>query len=73
MKGKTATENKGYAFVMFKTKELASEAMKRLNNTDLKVTSIESCWLHPLFFLEFFCTYNYLLHDIQFHPFLNGL
>ncbi|KAL8158834.1 hypothetical protein V2J09_000371, partial [Rumex salicifolius] len=36
MKGKNATENKGYAFVMFKTKELASKAMETLDNTEMK-------------------------------------
>lgn len=38
MKGKEPGENKGYAFVMFKTKELASKAMEKLNNTELKVS-----------------------------------
>lgn len=38
MKGKDSHENKGYAFVTFRTKELASEAIKELNNTELKVT-----------------------------------
>ncbi|KAG8374107.1 hypothetical protein BUALT_Bualt11G0096500 [Buddleja alternifolia] len=35
MKGKE-NENKGYAFVTFKTKELASKAIKELNNSELK-------------------------------------
>lgn len=34
MKGKEA---KGYAFVTFKTKELASKALKELNNSEFKV------------------------------------
>ena len=37
MKGKDSTENKGYAFVTFRTKDLASKAIKELNNTELKV------------------------------------
>lgn len=36
MKGRDSSENKGYAFVTFRTKELASKAIKELNNTDLK-------------------------------------
>ncbi|KAF8395396.1 hypothetical protein HHK36_019342 [Tetracentron sinense] len=36
MKGKDSGENKGYAFVTFRTKELASKAIEELNNTELK-------------------------------------
>lgn len=36
MKGKDSNENKGYAFVIFKGKELASKAIRDLNNTELK-------------------------------------
>ncbi|XP_052174797.1 heterogeneous nuclear ribonucleoprotein Q [Diospyros lotus] len=36
MKGKDSSENKGYAFVTFRTKELATKAIKELNNTELK-------------------------------------
>lgn len=36
MRGKEASENKGYAFVTFRTKELASTAIKELNNSELK-------------------------------------
>uniref|UniRef100_A0A803MXV0 RRM domain-containing protein n=1 Tax=Chenopodium quinoa TaxID=63459 RepID=A0A803MXV0_CHEQI len=36
MKGKEPGENKGYAFVMFRTKEMASKAMEKLNGTELK-------------------------------------
>ncbi|GFQ06095.1 heterogeneous nuclear ribonucleoprotein q [Phtheirospermum japonicum] len=36
MKGKDSHENKGYAFVTFRTKELASKAIKELNSTELK-------------------------------------
>ncbi|KAK4396533.1 Heterogeneous nuclear ribonucleoprotein Q [Sesamum angolense] len=36
MKGKDSNENKGYAFVTFRSKELASKAIKELNNTELK-------------------------------------
>lgn len=37
MKGKESGEAKGYAFVTFKTKELASKAIEDLNNTEFKV------------------------------------
>lgn len=37
MKGKDSYENKGYAFVTFRTKELATKAIKELNNKELKV------------------------------------
>ncbi|KAK1263197.1 Polyadenylate-binding protein 5 [Acorus gramineus] len=36
MKGKDSSENKGYAFVTFKTKELASKAIEDLNGTEFK-------------------------------------
>ncbi|CAI9097719.1 OLC1v1034192C1 [Oldenlandia corymbosa var. corymbosa] len=36
MKGRTSTENKGYAFITFRTKEMASKAMETLNNSELK-------------------------------------
>ncbi|CAN0847096.1 Heterogeneous nuclear ribonucleoprotein Q [Linum grandiflorum] len=36
MKGKDSGEGKGYAFVTFRTKELATRAMKDLNNSDFK-------------------------------------
>ncbi|CAA0842957.1 RNA-binding (RRM/RBD/RNP motifs) family protein [Striga hermonthica] len=36
MKGKDSKENKGYAFVTFRTKELASKAIKELNGSELK-------------------------------------
>lgn len=39
MKGKGSNENKGYAFVTYRTKEMAAEAIRSLNNTDLKVSS----------------------------------
>jgi hypothetical protein len=53
MKGK---ESNGYAFVTFKTKELASKAMDELNNSEFKV-----CWhLIIVFFLKYiWCLYNY--------------
>lgn len=37
MKGKDSTQNKGYAFVTFRNKELASKSINELNNTELKV------------------------------------
>lgn len=36
MKGKDASQNKGYAFVTYRNKELAAKAIKELNNTELK-------------------------------------
>ncbi|KAJ6803116.1 heterogeneous nuclear ribonucleoprotein R-like isoform X1 [Iris pallida] len=41
MKSKDSSLNKGYAFVTFKTKELASKAMKDLNNTEFKGKTIK--------------------------------
>lgn len=37
MGGKNSGGNKGYAFVTFRTKDLASTAIKELNNRELKV------------------------------------
>lgn len=37
MKGKDSSENKGYAFVTFRSKDLATKAIKDLNNTEFKV------------------------------------
>ena len=37
MKGKESGEAKGYAFVTFRTKELASKAIEELNNSEFKV------------------------------------
>lgn len=37
MKGKDSGEAKGYAFVSFRSKELASMAIEKLNNCELKV------------------------------------
>lgn len=39
MKGKDSGEAKGYAFVTFRNKELASKAIEELNNSELKVSS----------------------------------
>ncbi|KAJ6801946.1 heterogeneous nuclear ribonucleoprotein R-like isoform X1 [Iris pallida] len=41
MKDKGSSENKGYAFVTFKTKELASKAIKDLNGTEFKGKKIK--------------------------------
>ena len=38
MKSKDSSENKGYAFVTFRTKELATKAIEDLNNSEFKVT-----------------------------------
>lgn len=38
MKGKDSGEAKGYAFVTFRSKELASKAIEDLNNTELQVS-----------------------------------
>ena len=40
MKGKDSSENKGFAFVTFRSVELASKAIDELNNTEFKVTSL---------------------------------
>lgn len=37
MKGKDSSGSKGYAFVTFRTKEIASKAIEELNNSELKV------------------------------------
>lgn len=37
MKGKHSSENKGFAFVTFRSLELASKAIEELNNTEFKV------------------------------------
>ncbi|XP_076903610.1 heterogeneous nuclear ribonucleoprotein Q-like [Bidens hawaiensis] len=41
MRGKDSSENKGYAFVTFRTKDLASTAIKELNNSQLKGRKIK--------------------------------
>ncbi|XP_043722256.1 heterogeneous nuclear ribonucleoprotein Q-like [Telopea speciosissima] len=41
MKDKDSGENKGYAFVTFRTKELASNAIEELNNKELKGRKIK--------------------------------
>ncbi|KAH1067023.1 hypothetical protein J1N35_032010 [Gossypium stocksii] len=41
MKGKDSTENKGFAFVTFRSVELASKAIDELNNTDFKGRKIK--------------------------------
>ncbi|XP_068656312.1 heterogeneous nuclear ribonucleoprotein Q-like [Aristolochia californica] len=41
MKGKDSSENKGYAFVTFQTKELASKAIEDLNNIEFKGRKIK--------------------------------
>ncbi|URD89162.1 hypothetical protein MUK42_27363 [Musa troglodytarum] len=45
MKAKDSTENKGYASVTFKTKELASKAIEELNNTEFKIGDVLDCSL----------------------------
>lgn len=39
MKSKDSSENKGYAFVTFRTKEVADKATEDLDNTEFKVRS----------------------------------
>lgn len=39
MKGKDSSENKGFAFVTFRSVELASKAIDELNNAEFKVTN----------------------------------
>ncbi|KAF7823225.1 heterogeneous nuclear ribonucleoprotein Q-like [Senna tora] len=41
MKGKDSTENKGFAFVTFRSVELASKAIDELNNTEFKGKKIK--------------------------------
>ncbi|KAJ9695088.1 hypothetical protein PVL29_010539 [Vitis rotundifolia] len=41
LKGKDSAETKGYAFVTFRTKELASKAMEELNNAEIKGRKIK--------------------------------
>ncbi|KAJ0985529.1 hypothetical protein J5N97_003885 [Dioscorea zingiberensis] len=41
MKSKDSAENKGYAFVTFRTKELATKAIEELNNTEFKGKKIK--------------------------------
>ncbi|MFS7913491.1 putative RNA recognition motif domain, nucleotide-binding alpha-beta plait domain superfamily [Helianthus anomalus] len=48
MKGKDSSENKGYAFVTFRTKELASTAIKELNNRE-RIKCSTSQAKHKLF------------------------
>lgn len=38
MKGKESGEAKGYAFVTFKTKEMASKAIEKLNKSKFQVS-----------------------------------
>lgn len=40
MKGKNSSENKGFAFVTFRSVDLASKAIDELNNTELKVHAV---------------------------------
>lgn len=37
MKGKDSKENKGYAFVTYRTKDLAAKAIQDLNDTEFQV------------------------------------
>ncbi|XP_015581582.2 heterogeneous nuclear ribonucleoprotein Q [Ricinus communis] len=41
MKGKASSDTKGYAFVTFRSKELASKAIEQLNNTEFKGRKIK--------------------------------
>lgn len=45
MKGKDSSENKGYAFVTFRTKELAAKAIRDLRNAEFKVNPSPSPFL----------------------------
>ena len=42
MREKESGDGKGYAFVTFRNKDLASEAIDSLNNTEFKVNSLTS-------------------------------
>ncbi|MQM03042.1 hypothetical protein Taro_035820 [Colocasia esculenta] len=51
MKGKDSADNRRYAFITYRTKELASKAIKDLNNTELKASMYH---LQNAFLLEIF-------------------
>lgn len=53
MKGKDSGEAKGYAFVTFRNKELASQAIVELNNCELKV--IHAAFGFSFFLSDTFC------------------
>lgn len=53
MKRKESGEGKGYAFVTFKTKEIASKAIEKLDNSKFHVS-----WYTRFFFVIFFDIYN---------------
>lgn len=59
MKAKESGEGKGYAFVAFKTKELASQAIEELNNSEFKVF-----WCTCLLSFSVISG-GYLVHDYQ--------
>lgn len=63
MKGKDSSENKGYAFVTFRTKELAAKAIEDLNNIEFKVDP-------PLFILlhlfSILCFLDIFIGDVMF-------
>lgn len=40
MREKESGDGKGYAFVTFRNKDLASEAIENLNNTEFRVNSL---------------------------------
>jgi len=40
MREKDSGDGKGYAFVTFRSKDLAAEAIDTLNNTDFRVSSL---------------------------------
>lgn len=66
MKGKDLGEAKGYAFITFKNKELASKAIEELNNSQLKVISTSGQLSSPNI-----CYYmNCGLCSVDIHPLL---
>lgn len=53
MKGKDSAENRGYAFITYRNKELSSKAIKDLNGTEFKASI-------PMPFFFFF--FNHVVH-----------
>jgi len=51
MKDRDTGENKGYAFVAFKTKEVAQKAIEEIHSKEFKVfTVLPKCLIHHIRF-----------------------
>lgn len=55
MKEKDSSANKGYAFVTFRTRDMASDAIKDLNNCELKVIVVPNWYL---FLFKILCHFS---------------